>query len=211
MIEESININDLYSGLFSDGLDKLGFTNQIIAGFKRNQNIIRFMGRARTLAIEVGDAQDENLSLTLNFIDSLKKGDILVIKGCEYAYFGEMMTRLCLRQGINGVIIDGITRDTLFTHDDCLLPIVARGYSPQDIKGRGCAKSVDIPIEINGINVESGNFVFVDNDAVCVVPKEIEGVLEDEIKLGIQEEKRIVSLIDAGVPISEIIQNINTF
>lgn len=211
MIENRFDIKDLYSGLFSDGMDRLGYRNQIISGFQRNQKLLRFMGRVRTLEIETGDIEDENLSLTLNFIESLNKGDVLVIKGCEHAYFGEMMTRLCLRQEIEGVVIDGKTRDTMFTHDNCSLPIVAKGYSPQDIKGRGRAKAIDIPIEINGIKLEPGNLVFVDNDAVCVVPKEIEKKLEDDIYYGIKEEEKIISLINSGAPVSEILEKIKTF
>lgn len=211
MLENKFDIKDLYSGLFSDGMDRLGYRNQIISGFQRNQKLLRFMGRVRTLEIEIGDIEDENLPLTLNFIESLKEGDVLVIKGCKYAYFGEMMTRLCLRQKIEGVVIDGTTRDTMFTHDDCPLPIVARGYSPQDIKGRGRVKAVDIPIEINGIKLEPGNLVFVDNDAVCVVPKELEEKLEEDIANGIKEEEKIVSLVNGGAPVSEILKKIKTF
>lgn len=211
MIENKFDIKELYSGLFSDGMDRLGYRNQIISGFQRNQKLLRFMGRVRTLEIETGKIEDENLSLTLNFIDSLNKGDVLVIKGCEHAYFGEMMTRLCLRQGIEGVVIDGTTRDTMFTHDNCSLPIVAKGYSPQDIKGRGRAKAVDVPIEINGIKLEPGNLVFVDNDAVCVVPKELENNLEKDITIGIKEEEKIVSLINSGAPVAEILEKIRTF
>lgn len=211
MLENKFDIKDLYSGLFSDGMDRLGYRNQIISGFQRNQKLLRFMGRVRTLEIEMGDIEDENLPLTLNFIESLKEGDVLVIKGCKYAYFGEMMTRLCLRQKIEGVVIDGTTRDTLFTHDNCPLPIVARGYSPQDIKGRGRAKAVNIPIEINGIKLEPGNLVFVDNDAICVVPKELEKKLEEDIANGIKEEEKIVSLVNGGAPVSEILKKIKTF
>lgn len=211
MFEKIFDLKDLYSGLFSDGMDRLGYRNQIASGFERNQKLLRFMGRVRTIEIETGDIEDENLALTLNFIDSLKKGDVLVIKGCEHAYFGEMMTRLCMRQGIEGVVIDGITRDTMFTHNYCSLPIVAKGYSPQDIKGRGKAKAVDVPIEINGISLKPGNLVFVDNDAVCIVPEEIEDKLAEDIKQGIEEEEKIVSLIDSGASVSEILKKIKTF
>lgn len=211
MFEETFNTNELYSALFSDGMDRLGYRNQIASGFQRNQKLIRFMGRVRTIEIETGDIEDENLALTLNFIGSLKKGDVLVIKGCEHAYFGEMMTRLCMRQKIEGVVIDGTTRDTIFTHNDCTLPIVAKEYSPQDIKGRGRAKAVDVPIKINGISVKPGNLVFVDNDAVCIIPKEIEEELKENIKQSIKEEEKIVSLIDNGASVNDILKQIKTF
>lgn len=211
MFEQSFHLNDLCSGLFSDGMDRLGYKNQIISGFQQNQKLLRFIGRVRTIEIEMCEIQDENLSLTLNFIESLKKGDVLVVKGGKYAYFGEMMTRLCIRQEIEGVIIDGITRDSLFTHNNCPLPILSRGYSPQDIKGRGRAKAVDVSVIIDGVSVTPGNLVFVDNDAVCVVPEEIEEQLKEDVIHGISQEANIVSLINNGASVSEILKQVETF
>lgn len=211
MLEKTFDINELYSALFSDGMDRIGYKNQIASGFQRNQKNLRFIGRVRTIEIEKVETEDENLELTLNFLGTLRKGDVLVIKGCEHAFFGEMMTRLCMRQGIEGIVIDGITRDTLFTHDNCPLPMVARGYSPQDLKGRGRAKAVDVPITIDGIELKPGNLVFVDNDAVCVVPSEIEDKLEKDIMESIKEEQKIVSLINSGVSIPEILKQVKNF
>jgi regulator of RNase E activity RraA len=206
------SLNDLCSGMFSDSMDKLGYRHQIISGYSRNQHIVRFMGRARIVQIETVETDDENTNLGLSFLGSCKPGEILVVAGSnKFAYFGEMMTRLSLRQGIGGVIIDGLTRDTIFTHDDCALPIVAKGYSPVDIKGRGRVVAVDVPIYISGVKVEPNHLIFADNDAVCIVPKPIEAELIEMIKRDIAEEQKIVRLIDSGATIPEILGRVKSF
>jgi regulator of RNase E activity RraA len=206
------NIENLCSGMFSDSMDKLGYRHQIISGFLRNHNIIRFMGCARTVKIETIETDDENINLGLSFLGNCNKSEILVVSGShEFAYFGEMMTRLSLRQEIGGVVIDGLTRDTIFTHDNCKLPIVAKGYSPVDIKGRGRVAAVDIPITVSGISIKPGYLIFADNDAVCVVPPDIEQELVMMIHHDIAEEQKIVRLIDSGASISEILGQVKSF
>jgi regulator of RNase E activity RraA len=210
--ENAIGIQQLCSGLFSDAMDSIGYRNQIISGFLRNQNIVRFMGRARTVLLETFETDDENIKMGLGFIGCLCKGDVLLVEGSnEFAYFGEMMTRLSIRQGIEGVVIGGMTRDTIFTHDNCSLPVLAKGYTPVDIKGRGRVKAVDVPIKIDGVLIESGDLIFADNDAVCVVPKVIEDALLKAVYADAKEESRIVELINKNVTVDEILSQVKSF
>lgn len=207
-----LDINKLCSGLFSDSLDDLGLKKQVINGFLSNKMPFRFMGRARTVKIETIETKDENIKTGLTFIGSIKEGEVLLVEGSsEFAYFGEMMTRLSIRQGVRGVIIDGLTRDTIFTHDNCQLPVIARGYSPVDIKGRGRVSEVDVKINIGHQEVEPGDLIFADSDAVVVIPKEVESDLLKLINQRIAEEERIVNLIDDGVTIEQLLQSVKEF
>ena len=208
----AMNIQQLCSGLFSDTMDALGYKRQIISGFSRNQRIVRFMGRARTVLIETLETDDENIKTGLGFLEKVGRGDVLVVEGSsEFAYFGEMMTRLSIRQGIEGVVIGGLTRDTVFTHDNCPLPILAKGYTPVDIKGRGRVQAVDVPIKIDGIQVSNGDLIFADNDAVCVVPGVIEDVVLKAVYKEAKEEARIVELIDGNASVEEMLRVVKSF
>jgi regulator of RNase E activity RraA len=206
------DIKNLCSGLFSDNLDKMGLRQQIASGFSRNQKILRFIGRARTVLLETIETPDENINLGLSFLGSLKKGDVLIVAGSgKFAYFGEMMSRLSIRQGIEGVVIDGMTRDSVFTHDECSLQIVSKGYTPVDIKGRGRVQAVDAAVIIGGITVEPHDLIFVDNDAVCIVPKNAEQELWAMIEKDIAEEKRIVDLISSCVSVEDLLKQVKSF
>ena len=208
-----INLSNLCSGLFSDVMDRMGYKHQIITGFRSNQKITLFIGRARTVCIETKETNDENIRMGLSFIGKLGEEDILVVKGSDrFAYFGELMTRLSTRQGINGVVIGGLTRDTNYTfRDDVKLPILAKGFSPVDIKGRGRVSETDKKIDIDAIEVNPGNIIFADNEAVCVIPREIEEEVMRKVKEKIADEERITSLIVNGMGVDELLENVTEF
>lgn len=208
-----LNTDELCSGLFSDVMDTMGYRHQIITNFCKNQSCISVIGRARTVLIETYETKDENIRMGLSFLGELGKGDILMVKGSEeFAYFGELMTKLSTRQQVEGVVIDGLTRDTNYTHrEDVKLPILAKGYSPVDIKGRGRVEATDAVIEINGVEVHPQDLVYIDNEAICIVPKEIEEEVIGKIKEKMKEEVRITNLIDSGCSVSELLETVVEF
>lgn len=208
-----MDINKLDSGMFSDVLDCLGYRHQIIPGFLRNHRGIKCLGRARTLELEAMETDDERIKMGLTFLGTILPGEILLVKGSDqFAYFGEMMTKLSTRQGIGGVVIDGLTRDTNYTHQDFVqLPILARGYSPVDIKGRGRVKATDVAIEIDSVLIHTGDLIFVDNEAICVVPKEIEILAIESIQQKVAEEARITELIQGNIGIEEMLKIVKEF
>lgn len=208
-----LNVKDLCSGLFSDVMDRMGYKNQIITGMKKNNNIVSFMGRARTVLIETVETDDENIRLGLSFLGTVKADEILIVKGSEkFAYFGELMTKLSTKMGIEGVIIDGLTRDTNYTHrEDILLPILARGYSPVDIKGRGKVKATDVDIIVKNVSVSPDDLIYADNEAICVIPKEIEKEVIRKVKEKLLDEKRITDLIADGIEVKELLEQVTEF
>ena len=167
------NLDEFCSGVFSDELDKLGYKNQVINGFKLNKNSNRIFGKIRTLLIETIQTPDENIKKGLGFLSTLQNGEVLFVKGSdEFAYFGELMSRLSMEIGLSGVVIDGLTRDGYFTQS-IDLGIFCKGYSPKDIKGRGRVLDTDCKIEIRGLSINSGDYIFGDNDALVIIPQHI--------------------------------------
>lgn len=208
-----IVVSELCSGLFSDVMDKMGYKNQIILNMKCNHNGISFLGRARTILIEDVETEDENIRKGLSFLSELKSGEILLVKGSQrFAYFGELMTRLSTNIGIGGVVIDGLTRDTKYTHRrDVNLPILAKGYSPIDIKGRGRVVETDVTIVIDGIEVKPDDLIYADNEGVCIIPKEIELEVMKKVEEKLIEEKYITELLDKNITVEELLKEVREF
>lgn len=208
-----LDLEDLCSGIFSDVMDTMGYRNQIITGFLKNKKKISALGRARTLKIETLETSDENIRMGLSFVGEIHNDEILLVSGSDkFAYFGEMMTKLSTRQGIEAVVIDGLTRDTNYTHQDFVeLPILARGYSPVDIKGRGRVEAVDVEIEIEHIKIKPNDLIYVDNEAICVVPKQIEDEVIVRVKEKIKEEKRITQLLESGISVEKLLETVKEF
>jgi regulator of RNase E activity RraA len=147
----------------------------------------------------------------LGFLGTLGKGDILCVQGSkEFAYFGELMTRLSTRQEINGVVIGGLTRDSHYTCN-ASLPVFAEGYSPKDIKGRGCVKDTNVPIHIDSKSITPGDYIFGDSDGVVVIPKQVRLELEERIKDILQNERNIINDIREGKSVEYILENYKEF
>jgi len=205
-----VNKDFLFSGMFSDELDKMGYRDQVVIGMKLN-NSSKIYGKVKTVLIETIETDDENIKMGLSFLGTLGEGDILCVQGSEnFAYFGELMTRLSTRQGIEGVVIDGLTRDSQYTkYAD--LPIYASGYSPKDIKGRGRVKDTNVPIEIKGVKVVPGDYVFGDLDGIVIIPQEIHSELEERLENVLQNEQNIKNDIRAGKSVNYILDNYKEF
>lgn len=204
-------LEDYVSGVFSDELDKLGYREQVANGFIVNNSCHRCFGRIRTLTLEEIETDDERIGLGLGFLGKLEPCDVLVVKGSmEFAYFGELMTRLSMRGGLAGAVIDGLTRDTYFTQT-AALPVFAKGYSPKDIKGRGRVATVDEPLEINGVTFQSGDYLFADNDAVVAIPEQTSEAVFDASRAAVREEQDIKKMIASDMSVAEILKNVKAF
>lgn len=198
--------NQLVSGMFSDSLDKMDYRHQVITGWMCNNSKTRVFGLARTVLIKDMDTDDENIHTGLSFLESLHPGEIMVVKGSmQFAYFGELMSRLSIRQQLQSVFIDGLTRDTSYTMTLSELPIFAKGYSPVDIKGRGRVEAVDIPINVDGVKIQPGNLIYADNDGMVVIPDAALDGLYARITACLEDEEDIIQRINRGESILDIL------
>ena len=199
------------SGLFSDELDQLGVQGRVVPGFRLNQSTHRMFGRARTVRLETMETTDERIKEGLGFLDQLNEGDVLVVAGSDdFAYFGELMSRMAMRRRLAGVVIDGLTRDTYFT-TTIDLPIFARGYSPIDIKGRGRVSAVDVDIDVGGVAVSPGDFVFGDNDAVVLLKQDVMPALLEKVNRTAAREDAIKRHIASGMSVEELLKVTSSF
>ena len=188
----------------------MGYRNQVIQGLVINKEH-KIFSIARTIKIEELETDDENIRTGLGFIGSINKGEILCVQGSQqFAYFGELMTRLSIRQGLGGVVIGGFTRDSEFTqHTE--LPIFSQGYTCKDIKGRGRVQEVDTSITIQGVEINPGDYIFGDLDGVVVVPKECKEELEQRLLQVVLNENNIVRDITEGKSIEHILNTYKEF
>ena len=205
-----VELNKLCSGMISDELDKMGYRNQVIQGLVINKEH-KIFSIARTIKIEKLETDDENIRTGLGFIGSINKGEILCVQGSQqFAYFGELMTRLSIRQGLGGVIIGGFTRDSEYTQHT-KLPIFSQGYTCKDIKGRGRVQEVDTPITIQSVEINPGDYIFGDLDGVVVVPKECKEELDQRLLQVVLNENNIVRDITEGKSIEYILNTYKEF
>ncbi|WP_338553368.1 RraA family protein [Paenibacillus sp. KS-LC4] len=204
-------MDEYCTGVFSDELDRLGYKNQVSTQWKLNNTKARLFGKVRTLELEALETNDERIQVGLTFLGSLNNNEVFVVKGNnDFAYFGELMSRLSMEIGLAGVIIDGLTRDTFYTQS-IELPIWAKGYSPVDIKGRGRVKDTDVSVIIDGITVNSGDYLFADSDSVVFIPQAIFEQVVEVVNEAAKTEYGIKQMIKEGKSIKEILNVVDGF
>lgn len=200
------------SGMFYDELNKIGYKNQIINGLILNNQKGKIYGPVRTLKIEKTSSENANAEAGLEFLGSLNPKEILCVQGSdEFAYFGELMTRLAVRQDLGGILIGGLTRDSHFTQTTKDITIFSQGYSPIDIKEKGLIKEFDSEVVIKNVKITQGDWIFGDSDGIAIIPQGVKILIETAVIDAIKRENDIIIDINNGLSIEKLLEKYKGF
>ena len=167
---------DLYTAVVADILDELGEKDFCLSeALRPMHNSGKIVGYARTLyAVDVFAVPEKPYQKDLEFLDSLKEGDVVVttVNGRNHnGYIGELLSTACVVRGARGCVLDGHARDLAFI-DLERFPIYCRGTNPLDSKGRVDAVAADEPMVCGGVLIRPGDLIFADGDGIVRVPSE---------------------------------------
>lgn len=171
----------LYVSVISDVLDGYGFRDQALpCRIRPLDEETVLVGYARTgLYRDVYHvAEGENpYELEIALIDDLKPDEVPVL-ACgtsgRIAPWGELLTTAARARKAAGCITDGCVRDVRAIRR-MGFPVFHGGIAPLDSRGRGVVAAIDVPVEIAGVPVRSGDLVFGDADGVAVIPRDMIG------------------------------------
>jgi len=178
----------LHPALVSDCLDQLGRRDQVLApGIRPLAVGMRLAGVAATVRVVADERIPDDRSQwhrgTIEAVDALQPGGVLVASTCEAAFWGELLATASRQRGARGVVADAYARDTLALIDMDFATF-ARGIHCADALGRVRVEAAAVPIECGGVEVSPGDFVLGDHDGVVVVPS----ALAAEV-VGLAEQK----------------------
>src|SRR4051794_27265605 len=164
----------LHPAVVSDCLDTLGHRNQVMAPSIRplaaGMRLAGVAATVRCVAVDgVPDDHGEWHRGTIEAVDALEPGDVLVASHCDAAFWGELLATASRVRGARGVVADAYARDTLELID-MGFSTFARGIWCADALGRISVDAADVPIECGGVRVHPGDYVLGDHDGVVVVP-----------------------------------------
>jgi regulator of RNase E activity RraA len=173
-------VGRLHATALSDVLDGLGLMRQALRPFVRplDEDLVLF-GRARTglyrpvYHVEPGV---NPYAVEIRLIDSLRPGEVAVL-ACggpteRIAPWGELLSTAARARGAAGCVTDGLVRDIRRIRQ-MRFPVFHGGIGPLDSKGRGEMAAMDVPVELAGVRVEPGDWLFGDADGVVVMPKAV--------------------------------------
>jgi regulator of RNase E activity RraA len=175
----------------SDALDRLGLATQCL-GIKPLDRGFRLCGPAFTMrtipvSVEAGTVGD--------YIDDVPPGQIVTIDNAgrqDMTVWGDILTFVSDKRGVDGTVIDGVCRDVQGSLD-LEYPLFTRGWSMRTGKDRVQMDAMDVPVSIGGARVHPGDWLLGDADGVVCVPKDrAEEVIEiarsiDEAEVKIRE------------------------
>jgi regulator of RNase E activity RraA len=173
---------ELFTCVVGDVMDKLRLRHQFLPPQIRPlRGDMVLIGRAMpVLAVDVFEEQvggtanalmAKPFGLMLEALDALQPGEIYLGTGSSprNALWGELMSLRATKLGARGAVLNGYSRDTRAILE-AGFPTFSFGPYGQDSAPRYKVVDYRVPVEIGGVRVEPGDFLFGDIDGVCVVP-----------------------------------------
>ena len=177
---------ELFTALVGDVLDKMGYQHQFLSPkLKPLDKTMVTIGRAMpVLETDVfGESitgsnntlMEKPFGIMFEALDSLKENEVYICTGSSnpYALWGGLMSTRAMKLGAAGAVVNGYSRDSNEI-EKLNFPTFSAGTYAQDQGPRGKVIDYNVPIEIDGIRINSGDIVYGDRDGVIIIPKEIE-------------------------------------
>ncbi len=155
---------------------------------------VKMVGPAITCLCHVGD----NLMLQ-KALQLAKAGDVIVVTHGGYteaAPWGEMMSSAAKRKGVEGLVIDGMVRDTPLL-PKIGFPVFSKGAAMAGTL-KNAAGLVNRPILCGEVYVNPGDIIVGDDDGVVVVPREKAREILEKTKAREQSEEIEAKRIEKG-------------
>lgn len=197
----------LYSGILSDVLDQLGYRNQALSNriAPMQEGTVIFGQAFTSIGTEVYSMPEDPLTAQCKVVDQLGENEIyvLVTRGnYNCAVFGELFaTAVNGRKGA-GVLLDGYARD-LKALKKMNFPLFFCGTDPRTSKGRCEINECQIPVQIDGVTINPGDYIFGDIDGVVIIPQKIAEKVIDLALETISKEDQVRQKLTDGISLQQ--------
>jgi 4-hydroxy-4-methyl-2-oxoglutarate aldolase len=189
----------------SDALDALGLP-AAVSGIARRSGGRIIAGRVSTVTLAAGPpAGAAKVHLCARAIDAARPGTVIVVShpGADAGGWGGVLSHAARRQGVEGAIVDGPTRDL----DEAIalaFPVFARSVTARTARGRVHEIATDAPIEVGGVRVAPGDTVVADGSGVAFIPAaRVADVLAMAERIA-AKERLMTEAIRLGQPVSQV-------
>ena len=202
----SLYKTELYTPVVGDILDSIGrvhqFLPQPIHPLMEDMKIAGFA--MPVLMIDVYGVQKKPFGYLTEALDQLEEDDIYIASGGEMrcAYWGELLTATAKTRKAAGAVINGFHRDTPQVLSQNW-PVYSRGCFAQDSSVRTQVVDYRCSIEVGGIGVKPGDFVFGDRDGVLIIPSSVLVEVTEKALEKARGEKKVRKAIEEGMSATE--------
>ncbi len=131
--------------------------------FKSYGGKSKFKGEIVTIRLE-GDNSD---LITLLKQEGCQRVCVVDVSGRYVAVVGENLMKLAQMNNWSGIVINGYVRDIVFTKK-IDIGLLALGTCPAK-SAKGAKGERDVTVSIGGIEIDSGQMLYADEDGVIIV------------------------------------------
>ncbi|MGW4379168.1 RraA family protein [Kitasatospora sp. NPDC004531] len=158
----------------SDALDTLGLPGATVGLAPMWPSGRTVAGRVRTVKAGPRAVAGPTTHIASPAVASARPGDVIVIDNhgrTDVSCWGGLLAEASVAAGVAGVVVDGACRDV----PECAaldLPLFAKAAVPVSARGRIVQEDMDVPVQIRGVRVSSGDLVVADRNGVAFVGAE---------------------------------------
>lgn len=167
---------------------------------------MKIAGPAFTIRGRPNSTRDQTKRLGPKVIDSFMPGTVAVYDtmGDEYTgVWGELWSAGAIRRGCVGAVVDGGIRDTAFIRRSGF-QIFCKFTVPGDALGRFNIVDYQSSVNIGGVVVNPGDYVFGDEDGVVFIPQELTLEVLEKSEVIVEKENLIRQEIDKDLSLAEL-------
>jgi len=193
------NIRELLSKVSSPNISDAMHRQGDLKGIRPVCSGVKMVGPAFTVRTYPGD-----WAKPVEAIDEAPQGSVIVIDagGVGPAVWGELATYSSLEKKIAGVVIDGAIRDVPEIRK-VKFPAFARIIMPTAGEPKGFGE-MGVPVEVGGVRVFPGDWVFGDDDGVVVIPQKRAVEITNRAMDWLERENRIRKEIREGGTLGKV-------
>ena len=188
-----------YSGAVYDVLRAMGYSNRTLSKEIRPLDISsKLSGRIYTVSGRYDNTLEPHDTLLqwTGLLSKAPKDSVVICQPNDHtlAHMGELSAETMQLRGIRGYIVDGGCRDSDFI-SKIGFKVFCKYYTPIDVVGRWTALSFEEPIQIDGVNISSGDYVLADRDGIVIIPQAV----TEEVVVKTEEVLKTENLVRTAI------------
>lgn len=196
-------LGECYTGAVYDVMRDLGMQNCVLPHpIRALDPETRVAGRVFTMQgrPDPTSSVHESVLRWTEFLTAAPEGHVIVCQPQDHrlALMGELSAETLHLRGVRGYIVDGGCRDNAFIQK-LGFPVFARFQTPRDIAGAWRLESLGETIEMEGVQIRTGDFVLADVDGIVIVPEVQAHAVISEVEKVMNTENLVRKAILSGV------------
>jgi 4-hydroxy-4-methyl-2-oxoglutarate aldolase len=203
----SDRLEECYTGAVYDVMRDLGMKNCVLPDpIRALDPETRVAGRVFTMEGRPDPtcSVHESVLRWTEFLTVAPEGHVVVCQPHDHslALMGELSAETLHLRGVRGYIVDGGCRDNAFIRK-LGFPVFARFRTPRDIAGAWTLESFGQPIEMEGVQIRTGDFILADIDGIVVIPEQQAEAVITQVEKIMNTESLVRKAILSGVSAKE--------